>query len=101
MLYRSAQPHTLTPEDARLVAGLRLIADGLPVVSGAATGVCYAIDLGMVTQVLPDEREAGALPGLRGRDGRAGAVGRPSAGRAPAGSTFFTTGGINGTHLTL
>ncbi|MFI7462600.1 tyrosine-protein phosphatase [Nonomuraea sp. NPDC049646] len=27
VLYRSAQPHTLTPEDARLVAGLRLIAD--------------------------------------------------------------------------
>ncbi|MDX3104855.1 tyrosine-protein phosphatase [Nonomuraea angiospora] len=27
VLYRSAQPHTLTAEDAKLVAGLRLIAD--------------------------------------------------------------------------
>ncbi|MFC4115799.1 tyrosine-protein phosphatase [Nonomuraea zeae] len=27
VLYRSAQPHTLTPADAELVAGLRLIAD--------------------------------------------------------------------------
>ncbi|MEV4368988.1 tyrosine-protein phosphatase [Nonomuraea sp. NPDC049637] len=27
VLYRSAQPHTLSPDDARLVAGLRLIAD--------------------------------------------------------------------------
>ncbi|WP_188194390.1 tyrosine-protein phosphatase [Nonomuraea sp. SYSU D8015] len=27
VLYRSAQPHTLSPEDAELVAGLRLIAD--------------------------------------------------------------------------
>ncbi|MGW4797115.1 tyrosine-protein phosphatase [Nonomuraea sp. NPDC004297] len=27
VLYRSAQPHTLTPQDAELVAGLRLIAD--------------------------------------------------------------------------
>ncbi|MEU8321624.1 hypothetical protein AB0C33_25015 [Nonomuraea sp. NPDC048881] len=30
------------------------------VVSEAATGVYYAIDLGMVTQVLPDERRPGA-----------------------------------------
>ncbi|MFI7462601.1 MFS transporter [Nonomuraea sp. NPDC049646] len=33
------------------------------VVSGAATGVYYAVDLGMVTQVLPDEREAGRFLG--------------------------------------
>ncbi|MFI6181920.1 hypothetical protein ACIA8R_40765 [Nonomuraea sp. NPDC051191] len=28
VLYRSAQPHTLTPEDARLVADLRLTCSG-------------------------------------------------------------------------
>ncbi|GAA3110588.1 MFS transporter [Streptosporangium carneum] len=33
------------------------------VVSGAATGVYYAVDLGLVTQVLPDERDAGRYLG--------------------------------------
>lgn len=33
------------------------------VVSGAATGVYYAVDLGLVTQVLPSEREAGRYLG--------------------------------------
>ncbi|MEV3986437.1 hypothetical protein [Nonomuraea sp. NPDC049758] len=58
VLYRSTQPHTLAPEDARLVAGLRLIAD-----LRGGDGVYYAVDLGMVTQVLPDEREAGRFLG--------------------------------------
>ncbi|MFD0887163.1 MFS transporter [Streptosporangium algeriense] len=33
------------------------------VISGAATGVYYAVDLGLVTQVLPDERDAGRYLG--------------------------------------
>ncbi|MFI6815367.1 MFS transporter [Nonomuraea sp. NPDC050328] len=33
------------------------------VVSGAATGVYYAVDLGLVTRVLPDERDAGRFLG--------------------------------------
>ncbi|MEV7908490.1 MFS transporter, partial [Streptomyces anulatus] len=33
------------------------------IVSGAATGVYYAVDLGLVTQVLPDERDAGRYLG--------------------------------------
>ncbi|MEV0386961.1 tyrosine-protein phosphatase [Nonomuraea sp. NPDC050643] len=53
VLYRSAQPHTLTREDAALVAGLRLIADlrgdderaaddWALVVDGAVLGVRHA-----------------------------------------------------------